>query len=89
MEELTIHRRGAELARRVHPGKGASEETREEQFHALRELPREHVGSMDWSFTEGLQLLLPSLRLDIQLPQREDGAPEASFVVLAAVALTH
>lgn len=70
-----VHKRTSDLANTAHPSKGETEDTREEHFRTLRELPREHVGSMNWSFSEGLQLLLPSLQMDIQLPAGPDGAP--------------
>ena len=73
---LHVHRRRKDLASNKHPNfvNGASEESREQQYTALRELAREHVGGMDWSMNEGLQLALPSLQLDVQLPSRDDGA---------------
>jgi hypothetical protein len=72
---LHVHRRRKELASNRHPiyVNGASEEEREQQWTALRELAREHVGGMDWSMNEGLELALPSLRMDVQLPTRDDG----------------
>lgn len=75
---LHVHRRRKDLASNRHPifVNGASEETREQQWTALRELAREHVGGMDWSMNEGLQLALPSLKMDVQLPARDD-VPEA------------
>lgn len=73
---LHVHRRRGELASNRHPlfVNGASEDAREQQWTALRELAREHVGGMDWSMNQGLELALPSLRMDVQLPTRDDGA---------------
>ena len=48
---LHVHRRRKDLASNRHPifVNGASEETREQQWTALRDLAREHVCGMDWS----------------------------------------
>ena len=65
-------RRQPELAANVHPARAHSTEQRAGQREALRELAREHVGGMDWAMNEGLQIALPSLQLDVQLPARDD-----------------
>ena len=70
---LHVHRRQPELAANVHPARAHStEQQRDGQWEALRELAREHVGGMDWAMNEGLQIALPSLQLDVQLPARDD-----------------
>eukprot|EP01052_Picozoa_sp_SAG31_P040642 SAG31_NODE_5936_length_2250_cov_2.255230_1_plen_320_part_10 len=41
----------------------------------LQKLAENHVSSMNWAMTEGLELARPDLQLDVQLPPGSDGTP--------------